>query len=184
MSVSTSPDANNLSFASAFVRWHVRSMLGPYGAQLDGDVFTSGHHSFTAPPLLYPVPFGISYSWKLTDGTSTVLDQGRAPDFAVVGYTEALLVQATSSGDATATADFSHSAALTAVLFADGSTPESHGIDLYFLSGQTSPNLQSAAVPEPASLVLWGLGALGCAAAGYRRRRGGAGVSPVLVKAS
>jgi hypothetical protein len=28
-----------------------------------------------------------------------------------------------------------------------------------------------AAVPEPASLALWGLGALGCAAAGYRRRK-------------
>lgn len=27
------------------------------------------------------------------------------------------------------------------------------------------------AVPEPASMAIWGLGALGCAAAGYRRRR-------------
>jgi hypothetical protein len=27
------------------------------------------------------------------------------------------------------------------------------------------------AIPEPASLAIWGLGALGCAVAGYRRRR-------------
>ena len=29
----------------------------------------------------------------------------------------------------------------------------------------------AAAVPEPASLAIWGLGALGCAIAGYRRRK-------------
>src|SRR5262249_27847609 len=30
---------------------------------------------------------------------------------------------------------------------------------------------QLAAVPEPASLAIWGIGAIGCAVAGYRRRR-------------
>ena len=32
----------------------------------------------------------------------------------------------------------------------------------------------SVATPEPASLAIWGLGALGCAIAGYRRRKGNA----------
>lgn len=31
--------------------------------------------------------------------------------------------------------------------------------------------VQAAAVPEPASLAIWGLGALGCAIASYRRRK-------------
>jgi hypothetical protein len=31
--------------------------------------------------------------------------------------------------------------------------------------------LQQAGVPEPTTLTLWGLGALGCAVAGYRRRK-------------
>jgi hypothetical protein len=34
-----------------------------------------------------------------------------------------------------------------------------------------SANNVSVAVPEPASLTLWGLGALGCGIAGYRRRK-------------
>jgi hypothetical protein len=32
-------------------------------------------------------------------------------------------------------------------------------------------NSAAAAIPEPASLAIWGLGALGCAVAGYRRRK-------------
>lgn len=40
------------------------------------------------------------------------------------------------------------------------------GYDFWFREGPTV-----AAVPEPATLVIWSLGALGCAVAGYRRRK-------------
>jgi len=39
------------------------------------------------------------------------------------------------------------------------------------LVGETQIEVIVGEVPEPASLTLWGLGALGCAVAGYRRRK-------------
>jgi len=48
----------------------------------------------------------------------------------------------------------------------------------YNISGQTTISdnwlfnaAPMAAVPEPASLTVWGLGALGCAIGAYRRRK-------------
>jgi hypothetical protein len=41
----------------------------------------------------------------------------------------------------------------------------------YTVPFQLSGTFAVEAVPEPASLVLWGLGALGCTVAGYRRRK-------------
>jgi len=39
------------------------------------------------------------------------------------------------------------------------------------LVGQTQIQVDVGSVPEPASFTLWGLGAIGCAVAGYRRRK-------------
>lgn len=47
-----------------------------------------------------------------------------------------------------------HTVELTAVTFPDGSTPESHGFEVYFGNGLPSPNLQ---IPEPTSALLAGL---------------------------
>jgi len=59
-------------------------------------------------------------------------------------------------------------------------TSNSVAIAIYDIAGNTFPNdfmlddisltAANASVPEPTSLTLWGLGALGCAIAGYRRR--------------
>lgn len=82
-------------------------------------------------------------------------------------------ISATNNGVARAL--FSDTAFLDGVFLADGTTPESHGMSLVFDSGVPSPNLiANAEVPEPASLALWTLAALGCAASGYRRRRAAA----------
>jgi len=70
-----------------------------------------------------------------------------------------------------ATADFANTLDLQAVTFTDGLTPESHGFDLIFGSGMSSPNLQVATVPEPASVALFSIGALGMARMLRRRRR-------------
>jgi hypothetical protein len=71
----------------------------------------------------------------------------------------------------TASVDWGHTVLLTSVSLGDsGATPESLGYALSFESGLLSPNVDTAAVPEPASLVIWSLGALGCAITAYRRR--------------
>jgi hypothetical protein len=48
-------------------------------------------------------------------------------------------------------------------------TPENwHG---FTFGIRTTEALEPSTVPEPATLTIWGLGALGCAAAAYRRRK-------------
>lgn len=48
-------------------------------------------------------------------------------------------------------------------------TPETwHG---FTFGIRTTEAIEPSAVPEPASMAIWGLGALGCAIAGYRRRQ-------------
>jgi len=56
---------------------------------------------------------------------------------------------------------------LTSLTFADGTTPESHGFDVVFESGRSSPNL---AVPEPSSFTICALFILSASLAGLRRR--------------
>jgi hypothetical protein len=67
--------------------------------------------------------------------------------------------------------------------FTIGFTAQDSSTSITFYNGSAANNFQSAldnvtiaeidspAVPEPATLTIWSLGALGCAAAAYRRRK-------------
>ncbi len=68
-----------------------------------------------------------------------------------------------------AEADFNHTLTLTAVTLPDGSKPEDHGFSSSFASG-ILPTSSVAAVPEPSSVVLLGLGACVTAGVSIRRR--------------
>lgn len=65
--------------------------------------------------------------------------------------------------------DFGHTFYLTGAT-ANGVSLEEAGVTLEFQS-QLERDALAEVVPEPASLAIWSLGALGCAVAGYRRRR-------------
>jgi hypothetical protein len=67
-----------------------------------------------------------------------------------------------------AIADFFNSMTLDAITFADGTTPESHGWELQFASGISSPNLMFTAVPEPSSFSIMAF-AIGLCAVASRR---------------
>ena len=65
--------------------------------------------------------------------------------------------------------DFSSSIEFRSILFEDGTTPESRGINLTFASGDISPNLIST-VPEPStSVLIYGISCM-AALARFRRR--------------
>ena len=48
---------------------------------------------------------------------------------------------------------------------------ETHNDDFWVLELETYTFAPAAAVPEPATFAIWGVGALGCAAVAYRRKR-------------
>jgi hypothetical protein len=158
--------------ALANVLWSVRDLDGVGGGIGFGgsfDTIVPEQDDFVLVDELISVPLSISFRWLLSDGTTTLEDLGRRPDFGIVGFAESLTVQAWSLRDANATASFFNSAKLTAVLLPDGSTPENNGIDLYFLSGRSSPNLPS--VPEPSSIIIFSVCTLGYGIATALRSR-------------
>jgi hypothetical protein len=160
--------------AIANVNWRVTDQGGFGGAGFSAALDSSAANpDFESVSQLQSATLSAgTHRWVLPDGTTTAVQQSGRPDFAVLIFTESLSVNAQAvGGPSSATADFGNSAELTALLLPDGSTPESHGIDLYFLSGRTSPNLSPAAVPEPASLTILGVLGLGCTIAAKRRRK-------------
>ena len=66
--------------------------------------------------------------------------------------------------------DFSHTMTPFSILMPDGTTPESHGFSLAFDSGMESPNVAVSAVPEPGSMTLLSLGAIGLVGGAVRRQ--------------
>ncbi|MGD9645671.1 MAG: hypothetical protein AB7U73_08160 [Pirellulales bacterium] len=80
--------------------------------------------------------------------------------------------------DSSATVDASHTVSLTAVLFEDGTTPESQEFEVSFASGMPSPNL----VPEPPTSVLATLALAGLAmCVALKRRRALRSNQPAVV---
>jgi hypothetical protein len=118
---------------------------------LPGDPFNELRHQsagvrfgtftgFTFSPGSDAISGELTFPAQVSDGTLTYLWSLQAVTAARLGF---------------AHADASHTAELVAILLPDGTTPESQGFTLTFDSGMASPNLATAAVPEPGSLFIW-----------------------------
>lgn len=106
------------------------------------------------------------------DGTFTGSVIFNAPfDPTLGGYTWSIALHGVAGANGSS---------LQPVAFADASSLHTLGLSfvtdpdgnvLNNLTFDSGLQLQAASVPEPASVAIWGFGALGCAIAGYRRRQ-------------
>jgi len=137
-------------------------------AQFDGGISTSGDglagYQFTVGADVKTVPLGPING---TIGFQETYNGSAASGSLTLGM--CLWGKCAQGG---ASDMFSHTGQWISATFPDGSTPEEHGFQIVFDSGNPSPNAGGSPVPEPSTLIVWSLlGSLAIGLGWWRKRK-------------
>jgi hypothetical protein len=144
------------------------SSLNPFG--LSSSLTQGVNHNLLNPTVSFSPVLGV-YEFE-GDGYFDLTFQNAGPPTNALSasFEFSVVTNALASRDGRASMDALHTVSFSTVTLADGRSLQEAGLTMEYASLNEFATA-GGEVPEPASLAIWSLGALGCAIVGYRRRK-------------